>query len=105
LVLRVAEVTGAFSVVCVRSARVDVAGDGAGTSVDFFAAAVVLTGVFFAGAAVFVVRGFVVRGFVVRGSAVAFLVAGEPGDSVCAFDIELTPVRSTTAPDRGSAAG
>jgi hypothetical protein len=77
-----------------------VAGDGAGTSVDFFAAAVVLTGVFFAGAAVFVVRGFVVRG-----SAVASLVAGEPGDSVCAFDIELTPVRSTTAPDRGSAAG
>lgn len=81
------------------------AGDGAGTSVDFFAAAVVLTGVvltgvFLAAAAVFVAAVFVVRGF-----AVVFLVAGEPGDSVCAFDIELTPVRSTTAPDRGSAAG
>ena len=86
------------------------AGDGAGTSVDFFAAAVVLTGVvltgvFLAAAAVFVAAVFVAAVFVVRGFAVVFLVAGEPGDSVCAFDIELTPVRSTTAPDRGSAAG
>jgi hypothetical protein len=72
-----------------------VTGDAAGTSVDFFAAAVVLTGAFFAAAAVFVAAVFgvaVFAVFLVAVLAVVFFVAGEPGDSVCAFDIELTPV-------------
>ncbi len=88
------------------------AGDGAGTSVDFFADAVIETGDFFAAAAVFDaaasagafvgVVGFVVFLFalvadvfvvlVVPAFAVVFVDGGTSGDSVCTFDIEIAPV-------------
>jgi hypothetical protein len=73
----------------VEGTGVEGTGCGAGASAAFFTAVDALVGVFFAAVVVSVAARFVPARL-----AVVFLVAGEPGDSVCAFDIELTPVNS-----------